>query len=47
MHVYSIHKAYLYYADDSSVTLAAEGIFFIFQMNVRQGDLFLKLTISE
>lgn len=44
---YSIHTDYLYYADDSSVKLAAEGISFIFQRNAGQGDLFLKPTILE
>lgn len=47
VYAYSIHTAYLYYADDSSVKLAAEGISFIFQRNARQGDLFLKPTILE
>lgn len=44
---YSIHTGYLYYADDSSVKLAAEGISFIFQRNAGQEDLFLKPTILE
>lgn len=30
VYAYSIHTAYLYYADDSSVKLAAEGHFFHF-----------------
>lgn len=44
---YSIHTDYLYYADDSSVKPAAEGISFIFQSNAGQGDLFLKPTVLK